>query len=316
MTYISGGLIQASDYNTFTGGNGGGANVSGQLNTVLGTGYGNAGYGQSSVSNVSVAGSVTATQWSTLVAGVNVVRSHQDALYSNLSLYTAGTTINATNDVSTNLTNAYTNRLVKGASGSTVTGALGSSTMNIPNQTASASITFSRTATFAGADQARYFFNAGGELRFFIDSYTNTGGTVRGLALGSLGVDGFGGKTIYGGNASARFGGGAVTVTTDLTTNSGYYKQTAAQLTMTQLDGSTYGAQYSGDQLLFKVNTNGAQGSNGDAGTTLTASVTLTTGSQSPAFNDSVNVTVYYRMDIVYPNTTFLSNTWGAVTIS
>jgi hypothetical protein len=316
MTYSLGGLIEASDYNNFAGGNGGGANVSGQLNTVLGTGYGNAGYGQTSVSNVSVAGSVTAAQWSTLVSGVNKVRSHQSAAFSNLSLYTVGTTINATTDVSTNLTNAYTNRLVKSSGGTTVTGSVGSSTMNIPNQTASASITFSRTATFASADQARYFFNAGGELRFFIDSYTNTGGTTRGLALGALALDGFGGKTIYAGNASARYGVGSVTVTTDLTTNSGYYRQTAAQLTMTQLDGSTYGAQYSSDQLLFKVNTNGTQGSNGDAGTTLTAEVTLTTGSQSPAFNDSVNLTVYYRMDIAYPPVNSLTNTWGAVTIS
>ena len=315
MTYSLGGLIEASDYNGFAGGNGGGANVSGQLNTVLGTGYGNAGYGQTSVSNVSVAGSVTAAQWSTLVGGVNKVRSHQTA-FTNLSLYTTGTTINATNDVGSNLTNAYTDRLTKATGGVTVTGSVGAEVMNIPNQTAGASITFSRTATFASADQARYFFNAGGELRFFITGYTNTGGTTRGLALGNLALDGFGGKTISGGNASARYGAAAVTVTTDLTTNSGYYKQTSSQLTMTQLDGSAYGAQYSGDQLLFKANTNGTQGSNGDAGTTLKAEVTLTTGAQSPAFNDSVNLTVNYRMDVAYPDTTFLANTWGSVTIA
>lgn len=314
MTYLVGSLIQASDYNNFVGGQYG--NVSGQLNTLWSTGYGNAGYGQSAVGNVSVAGSVTATQWSTLVGTVNAVRSHQSSTYSNLSLYTAGTAINATNDVGSALTTGYTDRMARGPSGTLTTGSLASATMNIPNQTASASITFTRTATFGGADAARYFFNAGGELRFFIDSYTNTGGTIRGQALGSLAIDGFGGKTIYAGNASARYGAGAVTVTTDLTTNSGYYKQTAGQLTMTQLDGSTYGAQYSGDQLIFKVNTNGTQGSYGDAGTTVDCQVVLTTGSQSPAFNDSVNLTVYYRIDILYPETTFLSNTWGAVTIS
>lgn len=314
MTYSAGGLIEASDYNLFVGG--AAANVSGQLNTVWSTGYGNAGYGQTAVSNVSVAGSVTAAQWSTLVGTVNAVNSHQSNTFSNLSLYTVGTTINATNDVGTNLTTAYTNRMVKGVGGTTITGALASATMNIPNQTASASITFNRTATFASADAARYFFNAGGELRFFIDSYTNTGGTTRGLALGALALDGFGGKTISASNASARYGAGVVTVTTDLTTNSGYYSQSASQKIMTQLDGSTYGAVYSGDQVLFKANTNGAQGSNGDVGTTVTSEVTLTTGAQSPALNDSVNLTVYYRMDVVYPPTAFLSNTWGAVTIS
>ena len=314
MAYSTGGLIEASDYNLLVGGST--ANVSGQLNTLWSTGYGNAGYGQSAISNVSVTGSVTATQWSTLVGTVNAVRSHQSASFSNLSLYTVGTIINANNNISSNLTTAYTDRLSKGVGGTTVTGTVVSQTMDIPNQTTSASITLTRIATFASADQARYFFNAGGELRFYIASYTNTGGTTRGLALGALALDGFGGKTLSAGNASARYGSGVVTVTTDLTTDNGYYSQTASQKTMTQLDGSTYGAQYSGDQLLFQVNTDGAQGSNGDAGTTVTSVCTLTTGSQSPAFNDSVNLTVYYRMDVAYPPTAFLSNTWGAVTIS
>ena len=44
MTYTAGQLVQAADYNGFVGGNA--ANVSGQLNTILGLGYGNAGYGQ------------------------------------------------------------------------------------------------------------------------------------------------------------------------------------------------------------------------------------------------------------------------------
>lgn len=313
MAYSSGGLIEASDYNLLVGG--ATANVSGQLNTILATGYGNAGYGQSSVSNVSVAGSVTATQWSTLVGSVNLVSKHQNSGYSNLSLYSAGTTINATNNISGALTTAYTNRAVKAATGTVVTGSVSTNNLTIPNQTAAASLTFSKTATFASANQARYFFNAGGELRFYVTGYNNIGGTTRGQAFGSLASSGFAGKTFAGTNSSARYGSGA-TLTTDLTGNAGYYRQTSSQLTLTQIDGSTYGAQYSGDQLLFKSNTNGAQGSNGDAGTIVKLEVTVTSGSQSPAIADSINCDISYRLDVAYPSTTFLSNTWGAVTIS
>ena len=314
MTYSAGGLIQASDYNGFAGGNGGGANVSGQLNTVLGVGYGNAGYGQTSVSNVSVAGSVTASQWSTLVAGVNKVRSHQTT-FTNLALYTTGTTINATTDVSTNLTNAYNSRLSYQTLGTVVTGA--DYTLNITsvNTTAAVSASAARTATFASADAARYFFNAGGELRFYISSYVNPGGTVRGSTLGGLAVNGLGGKTFKAVDNSARYGS-LYTVTTDLTTGAGYYSLTTSYVDKIKISGSVYGAAYSGDYVSIQAKSNGAQGSNGDKGTIFYFNLTLYSGAQSPAFNDSINMTVTYRIDTAPPSSTYLSDSWGSVTIA
>ena len=316
MTYSLGGLIQATDYNNFAGGNGGGANVSGQLNTVLGTGYGNAGYGQTSVSNVSVAGSVTAAQWSTLVGGVNKVRSHQTA-FSNLGLYTTGTTINATTDVATNLTDAYTSRLSYQSLGSVVTGSDFTLQITAPNQTTAASASAERTATFtSGADATRYFFNAGGELRFYIASYTNTGGTVRGSTLGGCAVNGLGGKTFKAVDNSARYGTG-YTVTTDVTTGGGYYSLTTSYVEKIKISGSAYGAVYSGDYVSIDLKSDGTQGSNADKGTILTFRLNLYSAAQaSPAFNDSIDMTVTYRIDTAPPSTTYLSNSWGSVTIA
>ena len=315
MTYSLGGLIQASDYNGFAGGNGGGANVSGQLNTVLGTGYGNAGYGQTSVSNVSVAGSVTAAQWSTLVAGVNKVRSHQTA-FSNLLLYTTGTTINATNDVATNLTNSYTSRLSYQTLGGVTTGSDYTLNISSPNTTSAVSASAERTATFgSGADATRYFFNAGGELRFYISSYSNPGGTVRGSTLGGCAVNGLGGKTFKAVDNGARYGTG-YTVTTDVTTGGGYYSLTTSYVEKIKISGSAYGAAYSGDFVSIDLKSNGAQGSNGDKGTILTFRLNLNSAAQSPAFNDSINMTVTYRIDTAPPSTTYLSDTWGTVTIA
>lgn len=312
MSYSSGGLIQASDYNTFNGAQT--ANVSGTLSTVLSTGRGNAGYGQTMVSNVSAASTVTATQWTTLVNAVNVVRKHQSgAGFTNIGTYTAGTTINATNDVGGNLTNAYTNRLSYSAEGTTTTGATFSPVFTAANDTSAQTVAFSRTATFANADAARYFFNAGGQLNFVFTSITNTGGTSRGADIGNLAVTNFASKRVLGGNAGARTGSGG-TLNSDLTTTTGYYALTTSNVALTQITSTA--TAYTGDIFYFYVKTNGVQGSNADNGTIITMSPHITMGAQSPAFNDGYTVTVNHRVDIIYPSTSFLANTWGSVTIA
>ena len=312
MTYSAGGLVEASDYNGFAGGNGGTANVSGQLNTLLGVGYGNAGYGQSAVANVSVAAQVTAAQWTTLVNGVNTVRKHQSGGgFSNLSTYIAGEVINATNDVSTNLTTGFTNRLTSAAAGPTFNQPNQTVNFTAPNDTNPFNGAFSRTATFASADQARYFFNAGGTVQLVVSSVTNTGGTTRGQSLGNV-ISLTSGKTIGAQDCGAITTPAPYSESVDLTTNSGYYPQTTGNLTLYTVSGSVgvYTAQTA--SLLSKVS--GTSGSNGDNGDAVTISVTCSSPSIGPAFNDSINITVNHNLRVIYPSTTYLANTWGSVT--
>ena len=313
MTYASGGTIQASDYNEFAGGTA--ANVSGQLNTVLSTGRGNAGYGQTAVSNVTAAsGDVTATQWTTLINGVDRVRKHQSGVgYSNLTAYTSGQVINVTNNISAALSTAYTSRLTATAQGSTTTGATNSPNFTLPNQLAGATYQFSRTATFASADAARYFFNAGGQLNFVIISVTNGGGTTRGASLATLAATNFASKRLGAQDCVARTGTGG-TLNTDGTTNTGYYTLTTSNVTKTQITSTT--ATYTSDTFVFSAKSNGVQGSNADAGSVVTLSVDLTSATQTGGFNDSINITVNHRVDVIYPSSTFLANTWGSVTIA
>jgi hypothetical protein len=312
MTYASKSLVQAADYNTFVGGNT--ANVSGQLNTILGGGKGNAGYGQVSVGNVTAqANLITATQWTTLVNGVNQVRKHQSgAAFTNLSTYTAATIVNATNDISSNLTSAYTNRLTFTATGTTTTGATFSPVFTAPNDTNSATFNISRVATFASADQARYFFNAGGQLNFVVTGVTNTGGTNRGASLATLAATNFASLKFLAANNGGRTGAGGTVTSSD--TGLGYYDATTANANAVVLTSTT--SSYTGDFLQLAMKTNGVQGSNNDNGTTMTVSMILFSGAQSPAFDDSINITVNHRVDVIYPSTTFLANTWGSVTIS
>ena len=312
MTYASKSLVQATDYNTFAGGNI--ANVSGQLNSILGSGKGNAGYGQSAVSNVTAQSDlITAAQWTTLVNGVNKVRKHQSgAGFTNLSTYTAQTIVNASNDISSNLTTAYTNRLTFAATGTTTTGSTYSPNFTAPNDTNPATFNMTRTATFASADQARYFFNAGGKLNLVVSSVTNGGGTNRGASLATLAATNFGSLAFLAANNDGRTGSGGTVTSSD--TGLGYYDATTSNASALLLTGTT--SSYTSDTCQIYMKTNGAQGSNNDNGTTMTMSMVLYSGAQSPAFNDNIDITVNYRVDVIYPSTTFLANTWGSVTIS
>lgn len=314
MTYSSGGLIEASDYNGFAGGNGGGANVSGQLNTVLATGYGNAGYGQTAVANVSVLGQVTAAQWTTLVNGVNTVRKHQSGGgFSNLSTYVAGTSINATNDVSSNTTSAYTNRLTSAAAGPTFNQPNQATIFSAPNDTSAQTFNLSRTATFGSSDQARYFFNAGGSITLIVSSITNTGGTFRGASLGNV-IALTTTKSINASAATAITTPAPYTEVVDLTTNYGYYGQSGSNLTVYQVDGSAYGAAYSTQSAKVFTKVTGTAGSNGGLGEVITFSIQGFSPAQSPAEGDSINITVNHNLRVIYPSDTYLANTWGSVT--
>lgn len=313
MSYSSGGVIQGADYNNFSGASA--ANVSGQLNTILGIGRGNAGYGQTTVANV-VGGSdtVTATQWTTLVNGINTVRKHQaGAGFTNIGTYSAGSTINATNDIAGNLTTSFGQRLTQGATGPTLTGATFSPVFSIAAQTAAATFQLTRTATFASADQARYFWNAGGALNFVFISGTNTGATTRGADLITLAVTNLISKKVSAQDCTARTGTGG-TLNTDLLQNTGYYVRTTSNVALTQITSTTY--TYTADNIILYGKTNGAQGTNADNGTIFSFGVDLTSAAKTVTFNQSINVTLNHRVDVIYPPTTFLANTWGAVTIA
>ena len=309
MTYATGSRILASDYNNFCGASA--ANVSTQLNTVLGTGRGNAGYGQTIVSNVAIGNKVLASHWNSLITGINTVRKQQNgAGFSNLSTYTTGTRIKANVDVSGNLSTAYSNRLSSQADGTTVAGSGYSPNFTAPNDSNPATFAFSRTASFANADATRYFFNAGGQINFIVTSVTNGGGTGRGAALADLAATNFTSMKFRAANNGGRTGSGGTLSSSD--TALGYYKSNTSNAAAVAL---TTSISYAGDTCTVYAKTNGVQGSNADNGTTLTMSMVLYAAA-GDGLGDNIDITVNHRVDIIYPSTTFLANTWGSVTIS
>ena len=105
MTYSVSGLIQATDYNGFVA-NTVGANVNG----IWGAGSTDSGYGQTALSTVSAAGTVTATSWASLVNTISSMGSHQGTAITSRSAPTTGQTITILSNLNTDLTSLTTNR--------------------------------------------------------------------------------------------------------------------------------------------------------------------------------------------------------------
>jgi hypothetical protein len=171
MTYTSGGLIEATDYNGFVSTTSG-ANV----NTVWGAGSGDSGWGQSALATVSATNTVTATQWATLVNTLTSMGAHTGTTITARTAPVAGQTIGILTAINTDLTNITANRQNAVANGTQFTGYTGTNSKTAATSGATWSITFTNTVTFASADAARYFFNAGGRIRIDV-SKTATGQT-------------------------------------------------------------------------------------------------------------------------------------------
>lgn len=305
MTYSSGGLIQATDYNTFKD----------TLNAIWSTGTGNSGYGQTAVAAVTSAGTVTATQWSTLVNTMNSALAHQGlTTFTPSPTLTTGQIVTYNAGIAANITQTNTTKLSFGSQGTTSTGANNATALTAANGATAQTFTITRTATFASADQARYFFNAGGQINFVIGSATNNDATSRSGDIVTLTATNLASVLAFRqGSAGARTGTGGTLNTS--TTTVGYYQLTTSFQTLCKITSTT--ASYTTDYVQLDVKSNGTQGANGDKGTVITFQLTIYSDVRtSPAFNQSINVTVNNRLDVVYPETTNLTNTWGSVTVA
>ena len=229
MTYSAGGLIQSVDYNGFANDTGG-ANV----NNIWATGSTDAGYGQSALGTVAATNTVTATQWASLVNTISSIASHQGTTITARTAPTAGNLISIFAALSTDLTNCTTNRGNAVANGTQFTGWTGTNSNTAGKSGASWTITFTNTVTFASANAARYFFNAGGRIK--IDVAKSSTGNTGDPEWNDLATTLCGDIFITGGTATQTIAGSSYTGTTKvggtgtpttLTTTTGWYDLTA-----------------------------------------------------------------------------------------
>lgn len=310
MSYAQNGLIEATDFNALVGGNP--VTSSGKLNTVWATGGTNTGYGQTAEANVAVGDTVAATSWANLINKTSNAASHQGSSITSISAPVSGGTVTYLSAIPTNLTTIYTGRLNAATQGATT------SNTATYGSTWAAGLTFTHTVTFASGDAARYFFNAGGQLKVTCSHPTGTGinllfnnlasnvGTVTmsSPTSGAVTIAG----TSYNGITKVGGGGNAPTVST----NSGYYAMTTSNTTVFTQTASTGPSGYLSTYISVIAKSNGTQGSNGDAGSTITIytiwdevpdGMTVATGSAT-------------TVTVAAPETTYLANTWGTITVS
>jgi hypothetical protein len=228
MTYSSGGLIEATDYNGFVS-----TTAGANINDIWATGSSDKGYGQTAVSTVAAAGTVSATQWASLVNTLSSLGSQTNTTITARSAPTAGTTIAILAALNTDLTSVTTNRNNAVAQGTQYTGWTGTNSKTAATSGATWTITFTNTVTFADSNSARYFFNGGG-LISLLPSKTSTGATgdppwnAMATAAGTIVFSGAAAsKTIaavaYTG--TTKIGGSGTNAT--LSTATGYYALTA-----------------------------------------------------------------------------------------
>ena len=227
MTYSSGGLIQATDYNGFVS-----TTAGANINDIWGAGSGDKGYGQTALSTVSAAGTVTATQWASLVNTLSSLGSQTGTTITARTAPTAGTTISVLAAVNTDLTNVTTNRNNAVGVGTQYTGWTGTNSKTAGASGAAWTITFTNTVTFADSNAARYFFNGGGVI-YLANGKSSTGQTgdppwnALAAACGFIVFSGAAASHTIAGTAhtgTTKLGGSGVPTT--LSTATGYYALT------------------------------------------------------------------------------------------
>jgi hypothetical protein len=327
MTYTAGSTIVATDYNGFVSTNA--ANVNG----IWSTGATTYGYGETALSTVSSAATITAAQWATLNSKISSMASHQGTTITSRSNPTTGSTIAILANLNTDMTNITSARGNAAASGAQTTAFSGttSKTSNTGSGSTAWTITFTHTVTWASADAARYFFNAGGRIKWET-SKTSTGqladaewNDLANTLCGDIFITGGSvlspqtiASTVYTGTTKS---GGTGTPNT-LATLTGWYNllTTDTQLYRQYADTAPYTGQYislnaktagSGTQLVLTTTWV-------DPGGSGTGSSDVITGGTATASPFTVFGTAPTTLVTLYvPSATYLTSAaWGTPTIA
>jgi len=314
MAYTSGNTILDDHYNLFATGNANGTanNSTNNVNRILGTGTGVVGYGQTNTLAPASAGAViTATQWSNLLNRISSLASHQGSSINAITNPTTGNLIQALATLQGNVNTVNGNRRNAVSSGSSIVGT------NVMTSTWTAGSYPRLKVTFASANHARYFFNAGGLVKV---TMSRSGGSSHSKnaewtdLCNKVGTfvfsNGEGTSLIAGTNYTGtnKIGGGG-TVNSIVSTFGFHDLSTGYTQVFKQFaDTSPYTANYishhvrsqnSGTAVEFAVNC-----------------VDAAADTSIPPGLDIVDGTLTMTLTVVRPSTTYLTNTWGTPVIT
>ena len=160
----------------------------------------------------------------------------------------------------------------------------------------------------ARADQARLFFNAGGQLNYVVSTPTTAGsGSQQSFERLIAALGGFGQKNT---TSTGRTGTGLTLGTNSLT--AGYRNNTTSFVSAVAVTDTT--TAYTTDTGAIQVRTSSTDVTNGANGLNIIFQCLYTIPNKS--FDDQITLTHRTRVDIIKPEISYLTDVWGTITIT
>jgi hypothetical protein len=267
MGYVAGETILDDEYNAFV------ANSSSPFgyNHFAGTGATVYGLGQTAIPTVVADNNIiTASQWNTLLAGIDNIANHTNDTMTARGQVTAGDTIAIKAAVAADLATLAASVAAGSPNATALATSSALQTVTTGSEGWDTSATQEVSVTFANANNMRYFFNAGGKIRITVGivaaatsdkdtSYANLGTAVGNLDIASL--------------ATTRSGSGETLTTNGLAL--GFQDLTTSYQVILKLTSDN--TNYTSNTVEIFAKTTGGAGNSGSA-TVLTIKMVATDG--------------------------------------
>jgi len=254
-----------------------------------------------SLTQVAATNNVTAAQWNGLILATNKALYHTGGANVAVTGVSVGTPIAYYSAVSTAVTTVWNNANT-GSVGFTTDDAALTSTNTV---TWANSIGFVYTVDFGSADEMRYFFNAGGKIKF---SLTGPAGTGRNLDWRTLCTAM--GTIVFGYNTTTKSGGSG-TPDTLLSTvgNGGFWGPHTSGVDREDFQQTSTGTAYTTNYIEILTKVSGVTaGSSGGKGTRLTFTINLV-DANSNIYQPAVATGTVASMVVVRPTSSAVSVT-------
>jgi hypothetical protein len=182
MAYAIGDTISNSDYNGLLNNTASGTPNAGVaargINYIAGTGAGEYGLGQTELTTVGSADTITAAQWNSLFTFMNNIENHTNITPLTSTTAAAAGDVIALKSALTNDLTALASAVAGGSTGATaLTTSAALQTVTTAAEGWDNTATQEVSITFGSADKMRWFFNAGGKARITVGT---TEATVQG----------------------------------------------------------------------------------------------------------------------------------------
>ena len=239
MAYTAGDTILDDEYNGFLNNT---ASPFG-INHIFGTGSGAYGLGQTGLSTVAAGNTITAAQWNSLFTAMDNTANHTNDTITSTSARSAGDPIAVIAALSADLDTLAASVAAgcPNATAITTSAALRTSTSSTRW---AGSHTVEQSVTFSNANEARWFFNAGGKIQINVSRSGNGGSsaTSKDSSVDQL-ITGLG-DFKFGSVASTRSGSTETVTTNGLAI--GFHDLTTSYQTILRLtqDSGTYTTMY------------------------------------------------------------------------